>query len=87
MKRDHILSTPTREQNKLLYALRLSKAVKLVVDALNENFTDWKSINFADKKVIKNMEKTHQLVIDYIYGLLGGKMNELANQALKGIKK
>jgi len=64
------------EKDKLNYAVKLAKAVRMVTDALTVNFTEWKSINFANKKVIKNMEKTHQLVLDYIYGLLGGKMNE-----------
>jgi len=77
----------TREQNKLAYALRLSKAVRMVIEALNENFVDWKNLNSIDQRVIKYIEKTHQLVIDYIWGLLGGKMNELADQALKGLEK
>lgn len=72
------------EKNRLDYAVKLAKAVKMVTDALTTNFVEWKSCSFANKEVIKNMGKTHQLVLDYIYGLLGGKMDELVDQALKG---
>ena len=72
------------EKNELDYAVKLATAVRMVTDALTINFVEWKSSSFPNKEVIKNMEKTHQLVLDYIYGLLGGKMDELVDRALKG---
>lgn len=77
------------DKNRLDHAVKLAKAVRMVTDALTTNFREWKknshfNNNFVDKEVIKNMEKTHQLVLDYIYGLLGGKMDEVVDQVLKG---
>lgn len=72
------------EKDELNYAVKLAKAVQMVVDALSNSFAKWKTTNYANKEVIKSMEKTQQLVIDYIYGLLGGKIEEIVTQAAKG---
>ena len=72
------------DKNKLDHAVKLANAVKRVVDALNIGFVEWKSSSFVDKKIIEEMEKTHQLVLDYIYGLLGGKMHELVERKVNG---
>ena len=72
------------DKNKLDHAVKLANAVRRVVDALNASFVEWKSSSFVDKKIIKEMEGTHQLVLDYIYGLLGGKMHELVERKRNG---
>jgi len=71
------------EKNSVDYAVKLAKAVRMVTDALTVNFVEWKNVSCVDKEIIKNMEKTHQLVIDYIHGILGGNMNEIVNQIIK----
>ena len=73
-----------KEKHELEYALKLAKAVRIIVDALNTHFIEWKSTKFVDNRIIKNMEKTHQLVLDYIWGLLSGEMDALAKQIVKG---
>lgn len=72
------------DKNKLDQAVKLANAVRKVVDALNIAFVEWKSSSFVEKNIIKDMEKTHKMVIDYIYGLLGGKMNKLVEKKIDG---
>ncbi len=72
------------DKNKLDHAVKLANAVRRVVDALNAAFVEWKGSSFVDKNIIKDMEKTHKMVVDYIYGLLGGKMHELINKKING---
>ena len=72
------------DKNKLDQAVKLANAVRRVIDALNAAFVEWKGSSFVDKKIIKDMEKTHKMVIDYIYGLLGGKMHEIIERKVNG---
>ena len=86
MERKNLKMLSKNDKNNLDQAVKLANAVRKVVDALNINFIEWKSSSFVNKKIIKEMEKTHQLVLDYIYGLLGGKMHEIVEMKINGSK-
>lgn len=54
-------------------AINLAQAVRLIEEALNIKYKAWRLKNKdGPVELLEQMDRTHKLVLDYMYGLLGG---------------
>jgi hypothetical protein len=68
-------------------ALRLAQAVRLIEEALNIKYKAWREKNKdGPVELLEQMDRTHKLVLDYIYGLLGGDIIGMLAKAANEIK-
>lgn len=66
-------------------AIELARSIVAVEVGLNDKYDAWLAkakSSGESKEVMKAMENLHSLVLDYIYGLLGGDIQSVVQEVL-----